>query len=109
MSRKILLVVLSYLAASVLYAQELDPVTKWATIASAEFQISPNIVYLNANTVDLRLDVITAGSPTVPRPTLVYFHGGGWLEGTKESTLVYMLPYLAKGMNTVNVEYRLKD
>jgi acetyl esterase/lipase len=86
---------------------QLDDVSKWATIMQNEGHLSFDVVYGEANNVRLRLDVITVGSASVPRPTLIYFHGGGWLEGTKESTLLYMLPYLALGMNTVNVEYRM--
>jgi acetyl esterase/lipase len=85
----------------------LDPVTRWATIAEYEFPLSSNVIYQRANNVDLRLDVITAGDPSVSRPTLIYFHGGGWLEGSKDGTLLYMLPYLARGMDTVDVEYRM--
>lgn len=95
------------LIAQALYGQQLDDVTKWATIAQNEDHFFFDVVYGEANNVRLRLDVITTGSPSTPRPTLIYFHGGGWLEGTKESTLLYMLPYLALGMNTVNVEYRM--
>jgi acetyl esterase/lipase len=87
--------------------QQLDPVTKWATIAQYEDSVSLNVVYQKANNVELRLDVITIGPRSVRRPTLIYFHGGGWLEGSKDGALFYVLPYLARGMNTVNVEYRM--
>ena len=96
-----------FLLSQTLSGQELDEITKWATIAQNEDHFAFDVVYGEANNVRLHLDVITQGSPSVPRPTLIYFHGGGWLEGTKESTLLYMLPYLALGMNTVNVEYRM--
>jgi acetyl esterase/lipase len=86
---------------------QLDDVTRWATTTQNEDHLSFDVVYQEANNVRLRLDVITVGSASEPRPTLIYFHGGGWLEGSKESTLLYMLPYLALGMNTVNVEYRM--
>lgn len=89
------------------FGQQLDDVTKWATIAQNEGHVAFDVVYGEADNVKLRLDVISIGSPSVLKPTLIYFHGGGWLEGTKESTLLYMLPYLALGMNTVNVEYRM--
>jgi len=87
--------------------QGLDPVTAWATAAFNEFHISQNIVYRRASGVDLKLDVITAGPASMARPTLIYFHGGGLVEGRKEGTLLYGLPYLARGMNAVNVEYRM--
>ncbi len=111
MLRKIAALFFVTLIASALHGQpekqELDPLSKWATIALYESHVSFNVVYGKANNVDLRLDVITPGPTSVSRPTLIYFHGGGWLEGTKESTLLYGLPYLTRGMNFINVEYRM--
>lgn len=111
MLRKIAALLAAVLIVGAVYGQqqskELDPTTKWATIAVNEYHVSFNIVYGKANNVDLRLDVITTGPASTPRPTLIYFHGGGWLEGTKESTLLYGLPYMAHGMNFINVEYRM--
>ena len=89
------------------YAQELDPATKWATIAFNEFHVAANIVYQRANGTTLKLDVITAGPKSVARPTVIYFHGGGLVEGVKEGAVLNLLPYLARGMNAVNVEYRM--
>ncbi len=89
------------------YGQKLDPVTRWATIAAYEYAVHPNIVYGKENNVDLRLDVITQDRTKTPRPTLIYIHGGGWVLGTKESSILKGLPFLAHGMNVVNVEYRL--
>ncbi len=88
-------------------AQELDPATKWATIALNEFHVAANIVYQRANGTALKLDVITAGSKSVARPTVIYFHGGGLVDGVKEGAVLKLLPYLARGMNAVNVEYRM--
>jgi acetyl esterase/lipase len=93
-----------------LYAQtSTDPTLRWATIAANEYQSHANIVYSKANGQDLKLDVITAGPASQPRPTLIYIHGGGWLLGQKENSMIQTLPYLAKGMNVVNVEYRLSS
>lgn len=42
-----------------------------------------------------------------PRPTLVYFHGGGWMaEYNKNSSPFIFLPLLQLGWNVVNVDYR---
>jgi acetyl esterase/lipase len=87
-------------------AQKLDPITDWATTVSHQTSLSQNVVYHKANSVDLKLDVIAMGS-SVPRPVVIYFHGGGWVIGSKEGTLLKGLPYLARGMDFVNVEYRL--
>jgi acetyl esterase/lipase len=104
---KIMIVGLMVLTAVRVHGQQLDPVTKWATVAQYEFPVSTNISYQRANNVDLHLDVITGGPRSIVRPTVIYFHGGGWLEGSKEGAILYMLPYLARGMNAVNVEYRM--
>jgi acetyl esterase/lipase len=107
MTRKIVPVVFLMLFSSTIFAQQLDPVTTWATIAAYEYPVQPNIVYGKANNVDLKLDVIMAGPSSQKRPTVVYIHGGGWVGGSKERYALWTLPFLAKGMNVVNVEYRL--
>jgi acetyl esterase/lipase len=108
MRKTLVAVLLILLAAITASAQEkLDPATEWATNAFNEFHVSPNIVYQRASGVSLKLDVITAGPASTTRPTLVYFHGGGLVEGAKEGAILNTLPYLARGMNAVNVEYRM--
>jgi len=89
------------------YGQEMDSLAQWTTTVANEYHLSQNIVYQRASGVSLKLDVITAGPGSTKRATLIYFHGGGLLEGDKESTLFYALPFLARGMNAVNVEYRM--
>jgi acetyl esterase/lipase len=106
MRKWIVVAVLIMGSGGVACGQELDPLSKWAAISFNELHLSQNIVYQRANNSSLKLDVISAG-PSQARPTLIYFHGGGWLEGSKDSVLLYALPYLARGMNAVNVEYRM--
>jgi acetyl esterase/lipase len=106
MRKWIVVAVLMLGSAGAACAQELDALSKWAAIAFNELHLSQNIVYQRANNSSLKLDVISAG-PSQARPTLIYFHGGGWLEGSKDGVLLYALPYLARGMNAVNVEYRM--
>jgi acetyl esterase/lipase len=89
------------------FAQMKDPVANWTTLAGWDYQVDANIVYKKASGFDQKLDVISAIDKTKPRPTLIYIHGGGWTGGTKEQCDLLVLPYLAKGMNVVNVEYRL--
>jgi acetyl esterase/lipase len=38
---------------------------------------------------------------------MIYIHGGGWTGGEKEQSVFSLMPYLARGMAVVNVEYRL--
>lgn len=42
------------------------------------------------------------------RPGVVVFHGGGWIQSNKESTMSALcLPYLSQGFVVCNVEYRV--
>ncbi len=79
--------------------------------------VEANIVYKVVDSTKLHLDVdapanilgeepwaIFSGSL---KPTLVYFHGGGWISGDRVSRSLALLPYLEKGWCVVNVDYRL--
>jgi acetyl esterase/lipase len=41
-----------------------------------------------------------------PRPILVWIHGGGWIAGDKAAEVPQLIPYLERGWNVVNVNYR---
>ncbi|MEZ5084293.1 MAG: alpha/beta hydrolase [Bacteroidales bacterium] len=63
-----------------------------------------------------RLDIYSQGQwigepkywlpDSISHPTLIFFHGGGWLYGKKESCTPDIIPYLQRGWNVVNIEYR---
>ena len=40
------------------------------------------------------------------KPTFVWFHGGGWRFGEKETDTWILIHFLERGWNVVNVEYR---
>ncbi len=79
--------------------------------------VESNIVYKEIDGAKLMLDVYTPAEnlgeePWVhrsdePKPTLIYFHGGGWASGDRISRTMYVLPYVEKGWAVVNVDYRL--
>jgi acetyl esterase/lipase len=75
--------------------------------AQVAYRTVPNIVYLTANNYESKLDMYQARNQTAPQPTVIYIHGGGWTGGTKEGTVLNLLPYFEMGWNVVNVEYRL--
>lgn len=79
----------------------------WIDYASGEYDILPNITYATANNTELKLDLYLPHNRTTPQPTLMLFHGGGWVAGRKEQNVLYLLPYLALGWAVVNVEYRM--
>ncbi len=99
---------LPFFAAVSLVAQsQLSPSASWAVHTLNEYQIAPNITYLTASNVDLKLDVYSRRGATAPQPTLIYMHGGFWVAGAKEGALMSLMPWLEMGWNVVNVEYRL--
>jgi acetyl esterase/lipase len=79
----------------------------FSTEAGARYWVQPDIVYGAANNTQLKLDVWYPNESKTPTPTLVYIHGGGWIFGTKETSVLQFLPFLEKGWRVVNVEYRM--
>ncbi len=84
-----------------------DSPSRWAILAGGEYRVISNIIYKRANHFECKLDIIISRDSAQSRPTLIYIHGGGWIAGNKENTFLRILPYLERGMNIVNVEYRL--
>lgn len=78
-----------------------------STLLGSRYRVEPNITYLTANTWNGRLDLYLPLHAAAPSATLVYFHGGGWVTGSKDEAVLEVLPYLAMGLAVVNVEYRL--
>jgi acetyl esterase/lipase len=109
--RPALIALLALLLAAVLpcAAQEtaLSPAAAWAGAVGSEYTVTSNVVYLTANNFDLKLDIYAPLGLTRPNPTLIYFHGGGWVIGSKETAVLHLLPYLEMGWTVVNVQYRL--
>jgi acetyl esterase/lipase len=68
----------------------------------------PNVTYVRANGWEGKLDVYALRGQT-PSPVVIYIHGGGWVQGTKEGSLLSALPFLSMGYSVVNVEYRLAN
>ena len=90
------------------YAQ-LPNTAAWAATVQNEFSVSSNITYLKANNMELKVDVYRPRDVEGPMPTFIYYHGGGWVAGSKEANILRLLPYLEQGWAAVNVQYRLGD
>jgi len=86
---------------------QLSATADWATKAQNQYQVQANVTYLSASGTDLKLDVYRRRDATTPQPTLVFYHGGGWIGGTKEASFMSVMPWLEMGWNVVNVEYRM--
>ena len=81
--------------------------TPWSIRAVPEYMVTPNVTYLKANNWEAKLDVYQRRGATTPQPTLVFIHGGGWTGGSKEASVMSLMPWFEMGWNVVNVEYRL--
>jgi acetyl esterase/lipase len=86
---------------------QLSATADWATHAQNECQVISNVTYLTATGYESKLDVYKRRDVTTPQPTLVFYHGGGWILGTKEASFMSVMPWLEMGWNVVNVEYRM--
>ena len=89
-------------------AQTPDAATRFIQVAN-QYRLTPNLTYLKAGGVELKLDVYRPQGVSAPTPTLIYMHGGGWTNGNKEGSALTFLPYMEMGWAIVNVQYRLAD
>jgi acetyl esterase/lipase len=79
-----------------------------AVALSQKVRTVPNLLYVRANGWEGKLDVY-AQRAQAPTPTVIFIHGGGWVRGTKEGSVLSLLPFIAMGYSVVNVEYRLAE
>ena len=107
MLRKAILVFVASVLLVPAASAQLSPTAEWATHASNQYQVAANVTYLTATGYESKLDVYRRRDATTPQPTLVFYHGGGWIGGTKEASFMSLMPWLEMGWNVVNVEYRM--
>ena len=86
---------------------QLSEPAAWSTQVRNQYRVVTDITYLTANNRDVKLDLYVPQQSPGPHPTILYFHGGGWVRGSKESNVLTFLPYLEMGWAVVNVAYRL--
>ncbi len=85
----------------------LSATARWASTVAEQYWIQPDITYGVANNYTLKLDVWQRKDAKIPLPTLIYYHGGGWVFGDRSGATLLFLPYLEMGWNVINVEYRM--
>lgn len=104
--RKVFAALIAIAIAATARAQPPGQLAQTIHIANA-YRTSPNLTYLVVGGVESKLDVYQARSATAPNPTLIWIHGGNWVGGSKEASLLSLLPFFEMGWNVVNVDYRL--
>ena len=85
-----------------------DAAAAFVRVATS-YSLTPNVTYHRAGGQDLTLDVYRSRAASEPSPTLIYIHGGGWTNGSRQASALTVLPWLEMGWNVVNVSYRLAD
>jgi acetyl esterase/lipase len=101
---KILLIVATI--SSALLAQ-LSPEATWAVQSQNHYAVHANIVYGVQNNFETKLDLYQRRDTSGGQPTVIFIHGGGWVGGSKEGSVMALVPWMELGWNVVNVEYRL--
>ncbi len=86
---------------------QLGQTSSFLAHVSNQYRVIPNLTYHVASNQENKLDLYVPRGATGPTPVLMYIHGGGWVGGTKESSVLRILPYLEMGWAVANVEYRL--
>ena len=82
---------------------QLDDTSAFLADVSNQYRVVSNVVYHVANNHENTLDLYLPANPSGATPVLMMIHGGGWVQGTKESQALRALPYLEMGWAVVNV------
>lgn len=106
MTRRLMPFVVLALALTGAPALAQTSLSEWTAVVANDLRVVNNITYLTASNWEARLDVYVPRAAG-PHPTVLQFHGGGWVGGTREGVLLRALPFLEMGFAVVNVSYRL--
>ena len=88
------------------YGRAQQTLDDWAASVSDSYLVYPDQVYGYFSGAQVKLDVWQVQTKE-PVPTVVYFHGGGWFFGDRTGALPYLIPWLTRGWNVINVDYRM--
>lgn len=80
-----------------------SPAVRLAT----RFRVVARRTYRRVGGHTLELDLQIPKEAGGPWPVVVFFHGGGWITGSRESVSLHLLPWMERGWATANVSYRL--
>jgi acetyl esterase/lipase len=86
---------------------QISATATWAVQSQNHYNIRANITYGTYNNVENKLDAYLRRDAQGPQPALIFIHGGGWILGTKEASMMSIVPWLEMGWNVFNVEYRM--
>ncbi|HEX6280064.1 MAG TPA: alpha/beta hydrolase [Pyrinomonadaceae bacterium] len=79
--------------------------TTFASVAE-HYDVLPDQIYRSVGDWQGKLDLYLPIEGN-NHPLVMFIHGGGWTQSSKETEVLYILPYLQQGWAVANVEYRL--
>jgi len=79
----------------------------WAADFYNHVRIIPNVTYKETPQGPQMLDVFQTRDAKGPAPTIFMIHGGGWIHGSKEDMLGYIMPWMEMGWSVVSINYRI--
>ena len=94
--RFFLILLLCGLCSLLAFSQDRAPLqttARWASTVSEHYWIQPDITYGVANNYTLKLDVWQRKDAKTAAPTVIYYHGGGWIFGDRTGATLLFLPY----------------
>ena len=106
--KRVLFALVAFAWTASAFAQAPAPDAQGIVALWQKVRTTPNVTYLKANGVDEKLDVYSIRGQA-PSPVVIFIHGGGWVQGTKEGSALSALPFIGMGYSVVNVEYRLAN
>ena len=82
-------VLISCVAVGQVQTPPLSATAKWASTVGEQYLIFPDVVYGTANNTQLKLDVWQRKDTKSSVPTLIYYHGGGWIFGDRTGATLF--------------------
>lgn len=88
-------------------ASATETAVQFVDLIGDQYGVRSNVTYSMANNVELKLDLYLPRNAPGPVPLIINFHGGGWVEGNKEGSALWLMRYMQMGFAVANVGYRL--
>ncbi len=92
------------------YTQASQVVEKNIEETNSTYSINKDVLYGVDN--QQKMDIYISKNPNKSKTsnfTVVFLHGGGWYISDKTDVQKYIQPYLNRGINVINLNYRLKE
>jgi len=70
-------------------------------------QAQKNITYAETASGPQLLDIYLPASAKAPVPLIIWIHGGGWKNGSKENCLPVRMGFTERGYAVASINYRL--